>query len=252
MAEGLRQLAAGNGDAFVSAGNSGALVVGTTMIVKRIKGIKRVSFAPILPKDKGFFMLIDGGANVDCRPEMLEQFALMGSVYMEKVMHVRNPRVGLVNVGTEEHKGGDLQHETYALLKEGKLNFVGNVEGRDIPKDAADVVVTDGFTGNVILKLYEGVAMTVMDKIKGVFKSSLITKIAASMVMSKMREMKKQMDYNEYGGAPIMGASKPVFKAHGSAKAKTFKNALRLTKAYVEGNVVDEITNAVSKAKSGE
>jgi glycerol-3-phosphate acyltransferase PlsX len=246
MAVGLRLLAEGKGDAFISAGNSGALVVGSRLIVKRIKGLKRVAFAPIMPKNEGFFMLIDSGANVECRAEQLQQFGVMGSIYMEKVMGVKSPRVGLANVGTEEHKGGDLQHEAYALLQQSPVNFIGNIEARDIPIDAADVVVADGFTGNVILKLYEGVAMTVMGKVKEVLTKNLKNKLAAAMLLSDMKILKKQMDYNEYGGAPIMGISKPVFKAHGSAKAKTFKNALRLTAEYVRGNVVDEIAAAVA------
>ena len=249
MAEGLRQLAAGNGDAFISAGNSGALVVGSTLIVKRIPKIKRPAFAPIMPKNEGFFMLIDGGANVESKPEMLQQFGVMGSIYMEKVMGVKNPRVGLANVGTEDHKGGELQHQAFQLLKQTGVNFIGNIEARDIPEDAADVVVCDGFTGNVILKLYEGVAMTLMNKIKGILTKNLKTKIAAGMIYSDMKELKKAMDYNEYGGAPIMGVAKPVFKAHGSAKAKTFKNALRLTAAYVKGGVVEVINESLQSLK---
>ncbi|WP_195985261.1 phosphate acyltransferase PlsX [Clostridium sp. D33t1_170424_F3] len=249
MALGLKKLAAGEGDAFLSGGNSGALVVGTTMIVKRIKNIKRVAFAPVLPKRKGFFMLIDCGANVECKPEMLRQFGVMGSIYMNKVMEVQNPRVGLANIGTEEHKGGELQHEAFALLKESKLNFVGNIEAREVPDDAAEVVVTDGFTGNMLLKMYEGVSTTMMRMIKEIFTKNGKNKLAASLVLKDMAAMKKTMDYNEYGGAPIMGAAKPVFKTHGSAKAKTVKNALRLTKAYVAGNVVDEITASVAAYK---
>lgn len=250
MAEGLRRLAAGEGDAFLSAGNSGALVVGATLIVKRIKGIKRCAFAPIMPKDEGCFMLIDSGANLECRPEQLQQFGIMGSIYMERVIGVRNPRVGLANVGTEDHKGGELQHETFALLKKSPINFIGNIEARDIPIDAADVIVSDGFTGNIILKLYEGVAMTLMGKIKGILTKGVKNKLAAALILSDMKALKKQMDYNEYGGAPIMGISKPVFKAHGSAKAKTFKNALRLTTAYVQENVVGEISQAISQLGS--
>ena len=240
MALGLKLLAEGKGDGFLSGGNSGALVVGTTMIVKRIKNIKRVAFAPILPKKKGFFMLIDSGANVDCKPEMLRQFGVMGSIYMEKVMNVSRPRVGLANIGTEEHKGGELQQEAYVLLKESGLHFVGNVEAREIPEDAADVVVADGFTGNMLLKMYEGVSIAMMQM------------LAASMLLKDIKELKKTMDYNEYGGAPIMGAAKPVFKTHGSAKAKTVKNALRLTKSYIAGNVVDEIAAAVAVYKESQ
>ncbi len=242
MAIGLKLLSKGEGDAFISAGNSGALVVGATLLVKRIKGIKRCAFAPILPKDDGFFMLIDSGANVECRPEMLYQFGVMGSIYMDKVMGINKPRIGLANVGTEEHKGSELQQNTFKLLQNSNLNFIGNIEARDVPIDAADVVVSDGFTGNIILKMYEGVALTLLNKIKGLFNKNLKTKLAASLVLSDMKELKKQIDYNEFGGAPIIGISKPVFKAHGSAKAKTFKNALKLTASYVENDVISEIS----------
>ncbi len=246
MAVGLRALAEGRGDAFASAGNSGALVVGATTIVKRIRGVKRVSFAPIMPKQKGFFMLNDGGANVDCRPEMLLQFGLMGSEYMKKVMGVAKPRVGLVNVGKESHKGDDLRREAYALLAGCKdVCFVGNVEARELPFDACDVAVSDGFTGNMLLKMYEGVALAVMGMVKGVFAKSLKNKMAAAMVYGDLKAMKKQVDYNEYGGAPIMGATKPVFKIHGSAKAATVKNALRLTRDYTQSGFVEEIARAV-------
>lgn len=247
MSIGLKLLKESKGDAFVSAGNSGALVMGATFIIKRIKGIKRCAFAPVIPKNKGAFMLIDSGANIDCKPNMLHQFAIMGSVYMDKVMNINKPRVGLANVGVEEHKGGQLQKQTYELLKEdNNINFVGNVEARNITDDAADVIVCDGFTGNIILKMYEGVAITLLNKIKNVFKANLKTKIAAGLVLKQMKALKKQIDYNEYGGAPIIGVTKPVFKCHGSANAKTFKNAIRLTMQYVDGNVVGEITNAIS------
>ncbi|QAT49771.1 phosphate acyltransferase PlsX [Caproiciproducens sp. NJN-50] len=252
MALGLRLLAQGKGDAFVSGGNSGALVVGATLIVKRIKGVRRIAFAPVMPKNKGCFMLIDSGANVDCKPEMLQQFGIMGSIYMEKVMGIKNPRVALANIGTEDHKGGELQHGAFSLLKNCGLNFVGNVEARDIPNDAGDVIVADGFTGNVILKMFEGVAMMLMGKLKNIFTHSVKNKLAAAVLLSDVKALKKNFDYNEYGGAPLMGCSRPVFKTHGSAKAKTVYNALRLTKAYVEGNVVDEIASSVAKYGSSE
>lgn len=248
MAVGLRALAEGKGDAFASAGNSGALVVGATTIVKRVRGVKRVAFAPIMPKSQGFFMLIDGGANVDCRPEMLLQFGLMGSAYMKSVMGIENPRVGLANVGTEEHKGDQLRQESLALLRDcPEIHFVGNVEARDIPYDGADVIVADGFTGNMILKLYEGVAMALMDKIKGVFMGSVKSRLAAAMVYNDLKKMKKELDYNEYGGAPIMGCAKPVFKIHGSAKASTVKSALRLTRDYAQSGIIAQIGEAVGK-----
>lgn len=248
MAVGLRALAQGQGDAFASAGNSGALVVGATTLVKRVRGVKRVSFAPIMPGMNGFFMLIDGGANVDCRPEMLLQFGVMGSAYMKNVMGIEKPRVALANVGTEEHKGDQLRQEALALLKAcPDIHFVGNLEARDIPYNKADVVVADGFTGNMILKLYEGVAMALMDKIKGVFMGSLKGKLAAAMVYSDLKKMKKELDYNEYGGAPIMGCSKPVFKIHGSAKASTVESALRLARDYAQSGIIAQIGEAVGK-----
>ena len=236
MAVGLRALAQGQGDAFASAGNSGALVVGATTLVKRVRGVKRVSFAPIMPGMNGFFMLIDGGANVDCRPEMLLQFGVMGSAYMKNVMGIEKPRVALANVGTEEHKGDQLRQEALALLKAcPDIHFVGNLEARDIPYNKADVV------------LYEGVAMALMDKIKGVFLGSLKGKLAAAMVYSDLKKMKKELDYNEYGGAPIMGCSKPVFKIHGSAKASTVESALRLARDYAQSGIIAQIGEAAGK-----
>lgn len=242
MAVGFKLLNEGRGQAFISCGNSGAMCVGATMLAGRIKGIKRTAFAPVLPTESGMFMLLDGGANVDARPEMLCQFALMGSVYMEKVMKVQNPRVGLANVGVEEHKGNELYQQTYKMLKESKLNFVGNVEGRDIPKGVCDVVVCDGFTGNLILKTYEGVAITLMKKIKHMFADSTKGKLAAVLTMSDIKELKAKFDYNKYGGAPILGSSKPVFKAHGDSKAITLKNAVELSMNYVSGNAIGEIS----------
>lgn len=250
MAVGLKLLAAGEGDAFISAGNSGAVCVGATLIVKRIKGISRPGFAPVIPGVKGHFMLMDSGANLQCRPEMLRQFGIMGSIYMNKVIGVENPRVGLANVGTEEHKGTEIQQEAYALLKNAPVNFIGNVEGRDVPNDVCDVLVCDGFTGNLILKTYEGVAIALMKKIKGIFIKNLKNKIAAALVMKDVKGLKKQFDYSEHGGAPILGVKKPVFKAHGNADAVTFKNAIKLTVQYVERNVIGEISEALEKIKA--
>lgn len=247
MAQGLKLLADGKADAFVSGGNSGALVVGATLIVKRIKGIKRPAFAPVMPKSDGVFMLIDSGANVECRAEMLEQFGLMGASYMENVMAVPNPRVGLANVGVEDHKGGDLQHEAFKLLNENKaINFVGNIEARDIPEDAADVVVADGFTGNIILKLYEGVAMTLMGKLKGVFKANIKTKLAAAIIMPQLKKFKKDIDYSEYGGAPVLGVRKPVYKTHGNADAEMFKNAIHFAVFYAKSGAIEQVENTMA------
>lgn len=245
MAVGFKLLNEDKGQAFISAGNSGALCMGATLAVKRIKGIKRPAFAPVLPSESGLFMLLDGGANLDCRPEMLYQFALMGSVYMNKVMKVENPRIGLANVGAEEHKGNELYQNTHKLLSKSSLNFIGNVEGRDIPKGVCDVVVCDGFAGNMILKTYEGVAITLMKQIKHMFADSAKGKLAAALVMKDIKSLKTRFDYNAYGGAPILGSSKPVFKAHGDSKAVTLKNAIKLSMDYVNANAIDEISSAL-------
>ncbi len=251
MTVGLQMLADGKGDAFLSAGNSGALITGATLIVKRIKGIKRPAFSPILPKYEGMFMLIDGGANAECKAEMLQQFAIMGSVYLDKVMGIKNPRVGLANVGTEDHKGDPLRLETFALLKETPVNFIGNVEGRDIPMDGCDVLVADGFTGNLVLKMYEGVAIALMNKFKAIFTKNVKNKLAAAMVMSDFKQLKHEMDTDIYGGAPILGAAKPVFKVHGNATAKTVKYAVDLTMNYVNTNVIKEIETELAQLSKG-
>lgn len=246
LAVGFRLLKDGKGDAFLSAGNSGAIGAGSMFIVKRIKGVKRVAFAPVIPNMTGKFMLIDSGINTDVRPKVLQQFAVMGSVYMNKVMGIEDPRVGLANVGTEEHKGDELRQETYKLLQNTPVNFIGNVEGRDIPLDGADVVVCDGFTGNMIIKTYEGVALGIIKKLKGIFTKNLKTKLAAAMVLKEMKEFKASMDLDEFGGTAVLGCAKPVFKAHGNAKAKTIKNAVRVCVEYVNGNVIETVTEAMS------
>ncbi len=250
IAVGLKALKEGRADAFSSAGNSGALVMGATTIVKRIKGIKRVCFCAIIPNADGFSMITDTGANIECRPEMIDQFATMASVYMKKVMGIISPKVGLLNCGTEEHKGTSLHIAAHNLMKENKkINFYGNVEGRDLPLSTVDIIVTDGFTGNAALKTYEGVAKVLMGKVKDVFKKNIFTKLAALIVLKEINKLKKELDYNEYGGAPIIGAVKPVFKIHGSAKAKTVKNGIRLTMKYVESGAIETLQEAFSKSE---
>lgn len=250
MAEGLRRLAKGEGDAFVSAGSTGALIMGGTFFVKRIKGVSRAALAPLMPGDNGPFMLLDAGANVDARPEMLLQFAHMGSIYMTNVLGGGKPAtVGLVNVGTEDTKGGELQHQAFALIKKSGLNFIGNIEARDIPAGVADVVVADGFTGNVILKLTEGVADTLMRNIKGIFMTNAVTKIAALMVKPYLRGLKKKMDTSEYGGAPLLGLTKPVIKTHGNAKAASVKNAIRVAAEFAKKGVIEQISAAVANTR---
>ena len=244
MAIGMQLLAEDKGDAFVSAGSTGALVMGATFIVKRIKGIKRVAPSPVLPADKGSFILLDAGANTECRPEMLVQFAVMGSAYAEKVMGVKNPKVALLNIGAEDTKGRELEIETYKLLKDSGLNFAGNVEARALPKGEYDVVVTDGFTGNIVLKLYEGMGSFFAKKMKWIFSGAGV--IGALFSMSKIKGFKKQMDYRETGGSALMGVKKPVIKAHGSSDATAFFNAVRQAKQCVDGKVIESIESYVN------
>lgn len=244
MALGLRLLVEGKGDAFVSAGSTGALVMGATFIVKRIKGIKRIAPSPVMPADKGNFVLVDAGANTECRPEMLVQFAVMGSAYMEKVMGIMKPKVALLNIGAEDTKGRELETESYKLLKESGLNFVGNIEARDMPKGEVQVVVTDGFTGNIALKLYEGMGSFFGKKMKWIFSG--IGKIGAVFSLGKIKVLRKQMDYKEVGGSALLGVKKTVIKAHGSSDATAFFNAVRQAKKCVESNVTGEIESYVS------
>ena len=216
MVVGLRMLAAGEGDAFVSAGSTGALLAGATLIVKRLRGVKRPAIGTVIPGAKQPYLLLDSGANVECRPEMLSAFATMGSVYMEKVMGRANPSVGLVNNGAEETKGTPAYVEAHRLLKYNKnIRFAGNVEPKDVPQGNVDVVVCDGFTGNVILKLTEGVAKMLVGEIKNVFMADLKSKLAYLMVKGGMKDFKKKLDADEHGGALMMGVTKPVIKAHG-------------------------------------
>ena len=227
MVVGLRMLAEGRGDAFVSAGSTGALHVGASLIVRTVKGVKRPALATVIP-GKTPFLLLDCGANVECRAAMLEAFGVMGSVYMNKVMGLEQPRVALVNNGAEESKGTPTYVEAHQLLKNNKaIHFVGNIEPRDIPAGHADVVVADGFTGNVILKLTEGLAKFFGAKLKGLFKSGVKGALAYLLLKGGVADFKKGMDADEYGGAPFLGAAKPVIKAHGSSNARAIHQAIR-------------------------
>ena len=250
LAVGMKALTEGKGAAYVSAGSTGAIVMGATFIVKRIKGVKRAAIASVMPSDKRAFMLLDCGANVECKPEHLVQFAQMGSVYMNRIMGYENPSVGLANIGVEENKGTLLQLETYSLLKEKKdISFMGNAEVRDIAFGVADVVVADGFTGNVILKMYEGVAKSLTGSIKAIFKKNVLSMLSYIGVKSGMDAFKKKMDYKEYGGAVLLGIAKPVIKAHGSSDARAFKNAIRQAVNCVEKDVIGEIKRSVGEEK---
>ena len=253
MTVGLNQLRDGAADAMVSAGSTGALLTGATLIVKRIRGIRRAALAPVLPAGEHGVMLIDCGANVECTPEYLLQFAYMGSFYAKKVMGCPEPRVGLLNVGTEDTKGGSLQHESFALLKqadaEGRIRFIGNVEGTGVFTGGVDVVVTDGFTGNVLLKATEGVIKYMMKSLKGVFYASLPNKLAAAVLKKDLKKMAKSMDVNEVGGTALVGISKPVIKAHGSSNAASIFAAIRQAKIFVESGIIADITENIEYMK---
>ena len=249
MAVALKMLADGEGDAVVSAGSTGALLTGATLTVKRIKGIRRAAMAPVLPAGEHGVMLIDCGANVECTEEYLLQFAYMGSFYAKKIMGCDNPRVGLLNVGTEPEKGGEMQHRVFELLKEagekGRINFIGNVEGTDVFSGRVDVVVTDGFTGNVLLKTTEGVIKYMMGALKGVFYKSTKNKLAAAVLKNDLKEMKKSMDVNEVGGTALVGISKPVIKAHGSSDERSIFAAIRQAVNFVNSGIIADITENI-------
>ena len=253
MAVAMRLVSEGRGDAVVSAGSTGALLMGGTFIVKRIKGVSRPALAPVMPSDAEPFMLIDCGANADCRPKMLVQFAQMGSIYMSH-MYPREggPRVGLLNVGTEDTKGGELQLETFPLLKESGLNFIGNVEARDVPAGVADVVVADGFVGNVLLKTLEGTVDMMLKNLKTSFMSSLRTKIGAMLVMPGLRGLKKKLSTSEYGGAVLLGVNAPVIKAHGNSKAEGFCSAIRVAAEFARSGAIAQIESVMGNKTAEE
>lgn len=239
----------GEGDAVVSAGNTGAILTGASLILKRIKGIKRAAIGAIIPLEKPM-LLLDSGANTDNQPEYLQQFAVMGYIYMKNIFGIDNPKVALINNGAEETKGTETYVKAYSLLKETEgINFIGNIEGRDIPNGVCDVIVADGFTGNIILKLCEGFGSYMSHTLKDMFKESLVTKLGAVMVMPQVKALKKKLDHTEYGGAPLLGVSAPVIKAHGSSNAKAFKNAVRQAKTFAETGITNEIINAMAKKR---
>ena len=242
MALAFKELASGNADAFVSAGSTGALVVGGTLMVKRIKGIKRPALAGMIPSPKGHYMLMDMGANAECRPEMLCQFGIMASVYLENVEGIDNPAIGLLNIGTEDTKGTELQKEAYTMLQNSPINFVGNIESREMPKGECDAVITDGFTGNIALKLIEGTASTLFKLIKQVLYKNIFNKLAALVIKKDLYALKSMMDSSEVGGAPLLGVKKPVIKAHGNSDAKAIKNAVKQAITFTETGVIEKIS----------
>ncbi len=232
LAVGAKMLADGEGDVFVSCGSTGALLAAGLLIVGRIKGVKRPALATLLPSEKGPVMLIDSGANTACKAENFAQFAHMGTIYMQGVMGMENPSVGLVSNGEEEEKGSVLVKEAHALLKQEKINFIGNIEGRDVMEGKADVIVTDGFTGNVILKTIEGMGSVMGRMVKGIFTKNILTKFGAVFTLGGVKEFKKKMDYREYGGAPFLGIKKPMIKGHGSSDSKAIGAALHQAAAF--------------------
>ncbi len=246
LVKGLSMLAAGDGDAYVSAGNTGAMMLGASLIVKRVKGIRRAALASLVPCVGGNYLLLDCGATVEVSPEVLTQFGLMGSVYMEKVEGRPAPRVGLVNIGTEENKGTDLLRETYQMMKAAQYNFIGNIEGRELPMGGCDVAVADGFTGNVVLKVTEGMGFMAKHYLKDMFGKNFMTKGAALMISKGLRAVNSAMDYSTVGGAPMMGMRKPVIKAHGSSKALAICNAVRQAVLYEKNNVIGIIEESMA------
>ena len=252
MVVGLKMLAAGEGDAFVSAGSTGALLTAATLVIKRVKGIRRAAMAPSLPNaEGGQFMIVDCGANAECTPEFLLQFAIVGSLQAKKNMGIANPRVGLLNIGTEDSKGTQLQLDAYKLLtaahEQGLINFIGNVEARQVPLGGVDVVVCDGFSGNVLLKSIEGTAMFMAKEMKKIFYRNALTQIGGLLCRKGVSEMKKLLDPSEVGGTPFVGIKKPVIKAHGSSDARAFRNAVRQAIAAAENNPAEELEAALKQ-----
>lgn len=243
---GMKMVKEEKADAFVSAGSSGAILVGGQVIVGRLKGVERPPLAPLIPTASGVSLLVDCGANVDARPSHLVQFAKMGSIYMEHVVGIRNPKVGIVNIGAEEEKGNALVKETFPLLKETKgIHFIGSVEAREIPRGQADVVVCEAFAGNVILKLYEGLGSVLMEKIKGGMMTSLRSKIGALLVKPALKETLKTFDATEYGGAPLLGLKGLVVKTHGSAKAKEVRNTIWQCCTFKQQRINEKIRDCI-------
>ena len=250
MVVALRLVKEGKADAVVSAGNTGALLAGGLFVVGRIKGIDRPCLCPAIPNLKrGMTIIADGGANADCKPRNLVEFAAMTNIYSKKVLGIENPRISLANVGAEEGKGNDLMKKSYEELKNMDINFIGNLEARDVINAKTDVIVCDGFTGNILLKSAEGVAMSVMGLLKETFLSSTKGKIGAMLLKDDLRKLKSFMDYAEYGGAPLLGVNGGVIKAHGSSNSKAIKNAINQGIKFAQGNVLRDIEEFVQSSK---
>jgi glycerol-3-phosphate acyltransferase PlsX len=247
MVVGLNLIKDGKGDALISAGSTGALLTGATLITKRIKGVNRPAIAPVMPGKNGAFMVIDAGANVDVKPNNLLQFAIMGSAYFKGVFNIENPKVGLINNGAEAEKGNELTKAAHGILKDADINFIGNVEPREVPEGDVEVLVCDGFVGNTILKTYEGVAKVIFDLLKQEIMSTTRSKFAALLLKPVFRNLKKRFDYTEYGGAAFLGVDGVVIKAHGSSNAKAIKNAIKQAKTFAENNVINIIKENINE-----
>lgn len=242
------EVATGQADACISAGNTGALMAAGLFVVGRMEGIDRPALAPTLPTIGGEgFLLLDVGANADAKPEHLLQYAMMGSIYSEKVRSIDKPKVGLLNIGIEEKKGNELTKHAFNLLKDANLNFIGNVEARDLLNGAADVVITDGFTGNMVLKTIEGTALSIMKMLKSVLMKNLKTKLAAGVLKADLYQLKNKMDYSEYGGAGLLGLKAPVIKAHGSSNAHAIESAIRQAREMVDKDVITQIKKTIEE-----
>ncbi|MBE6918870.1 MAG: phosphate acyltransferase PlsX [Ruminococcaceae bacterium] len=253
MALGLNMVREGKGDAFISAGSTGALLTGATLLVKRVRGIRRAAMAPTIPTTTGKAVLIDCGANAECTPEYLVQFAYLGSFYASRVLGIEKPRVGLLNIGAEDSKGTDLQRETLTWLRQageaGHLNFIGNIEAKEAIKGGCDVIVADGFSGNVMLKTMEGVGSMAGSAIKGIFKKNLLTKLAALAVMPGLNDFRAMMDPNKVGGTAFIGISKPVIKAHGSSNAEAIENAVGQAVQFAQSGIITDIEENIDLMK---
>ena len=253
MGVGLTMLREGQGDALVSAGSTGALLTGATLITKRIHGIRRAAMAPVIPTTTGRAVLIDCGANAECTPEYLVQFAYLGNFYAQQVLGLAKPRVGLLNIGAEDSKGTDLQKQTLARLRqaaeEGHLHFIGNIEAKEAIKGGCDVIVTDGFSGNILLKTMEGVGSFAGSALKGMFKKNLLTKLAALAVMPGLNEFKARLDPNKVGGTAFIGIARPVIKAHGASNAEAIENAIGQATAFARSGLIEKIEENVNLMK---
>jgi len=252
MVVGMQMVKRGEADAFVTMGNSGGALAVALFHLGRLRGIKRPALSSVFPTVKGPAFLIDLGANADCKPEYLLQFAIMGSVYAERVLGIRNPRVGLASNGEEEGKGNSLVQETTPLLKNSGLNFVGNVEGKDLPAGLADVVVTDGFTGNIIVKTAEGVAAMILEVLEREIKARRRAMVGALLAKPAFRAVKRTLDYSEYGGAALLGVNGIVIVGHGRSNARAVASAVRVAKVAVEGGVLEAIRSGVAAARATE